>query len=51
MTEKDIESYMAQFNVDRETAIREILETLGCYYKEEDKKMEETYNSIKRSMY
>ncbi|HDK7194867.1 TPA: hypothetical protein PTV74_003174 [Clostridium botulinum] len=47
MSEKDIESYMQQFNVDRATAIQEIDEI----FKIQAKEMEEVYQDIIRSSY
>lgn len=36
MTEEDIQEYMLKHNVDKATAIRQLLEEMGCYYKEEN---------------
>ena len=35
MTEKDIQEYMLEHNVDKATAIRQLLESMDCYFKEE----------------
>lgn len=51
MTEEDIKSYMKQFSVNRDTAIKEIKNTLDYYYKEEDKKIQEVYHDIIKSSY
>lgn len=51
ISESDIKSYMEQFKVNREQAIKDVKEI----YEEENKKyrgqMEDVYEGIKRSMY
>lgn len=49
MTEDDIKSYMEQFYVDRETAIKQINEALKNYYKNQEKAMQEVYKDIIKS--
>lgn len=49
MNEDDIKSYMKQFSVDRETAIKEINEVLEEYYQKQDSEMQKVYEDIIRS--
>lgn len=51
ITEADIESFVKQFNVSREIAIREIAEILLEEYKKNEKEMEEIYEDIIRNSY
>ena len=51
ITEKDIESYMEQFKVDRETAVIEIAEALLIYYEESERQTEKTYRNIIKDSY
>ena len=49
--EEDIESYMKQFKTNRETTIAEIVVLMKDYYIEQEKSMQDTYDSILRSRY
>lgn len=51
ITEKDIQSYMTQFNVNKEIAIKEIEEILKDYCNEQKKQMQEVYQDIIKSSY
>lgn len=42
MTEEDIQEYMLKHDVDRATAIRQLLEDMDCYFKAE----KEVYNAF-----
>ena len=48
--EEDINSYINQFKVDKETAIKNISDATTKYNSQQDKDMEETLNSIIRGM-
>lgn len=49
ITELEIQSYIEQFKVDRETAIEEVKETLNNYYEIEQGRMQEVYQDIIRN--
>lgn len=48
MSEEVIQSYMHDFNVNRETAIKEINEVLEDYYNKQEEDMQEVYEWIIR---
>lgn len=47
---KEIESYMQSFNLDRETALKELEEIWEDQLKIQNESMEDLYADIKRSM-
>ena len=51
ITEKDINSYIKQFNVSREVAIKEIEEILLDEYKKNEEELAEVYKDIIRGSY
>ena len=51
ISEQEIESYITQFNVTREQAIKEISNILEEYYMDKEDAMQEVYEDIKRSSY
>jgi L-amino acid N-acyltransferase YncA len=51
ISEEEIKSYMCQFNVAREQAIKEITGILEEYYENQEISMQETLESIKQDMY
>lgn len=48
VSEDEIDSYSNQFNISKGNAIKEICISCLNLYNEQDKEMEETYNSIIR---
>lgn len=51
ISDEQIVSYIAQFDVNRDTAIREIYLSMIEHYKQQEEAMQEVYSDIIRSSY